>query len=133
MTPAPRLTLDEYLRTPETVLPAELVYGILHVAEAPTPRHQSAVLDLTVALREHARRCDAGRVWIAPVDVVLDRPRALVVQPDVVFVSNGRLPIVTDRVWGAPDLVVEVLSPSPRIGQLDRRLGWFAECGVREC
>ena len=44
---APKLmTVDEYLRTPETVLPAELRFGVLRVAEAPTPRHQSLVASL---------------------------------------------------------------------------------------
>lgn len=59
--------------------------------------------------------------------------RGLVVQPDLVFVSSARLGIVSDRVWGAPDLVVEVLPPRPRLGSLDERLGWFAQYGVREC
>lgn len=58
--------------------------------------------------------------------------RHLVVQPDLIVVANARLRIVSDRVWGAPDLVVEVVSPHPRIGTLDERLGWFAEYGVRE-
>ena len=39
----------------------------------------------------------------------------------------------TDRIWGAPDLVIEVLSPRPRIGTVEERLGWFATYGVREC
>ena len=52
-----------------------------------------------------------GRVAIAPVDVILDRERALVLQPDVLFVATERLGIIRDQVWGAPDLVVEVMSP----------------------
>jgi len=43
MAPAPALTVDEYFRTPETLLPAELVYGALRVAESPSVRHQQAV------------------------------------------------------------------------------------------
>lgn len=133
MSPAPRMTLDEYLRTPETVLPQELVHGVLRVADAPTPRHQTIAADFYVALRAHVRQRRLGRLWLAPVDVILDRTHALIVQPDLIFVSNARLRLVTDRVWGPPDLVLEVLSPHPRIGTLDERLGWFARYGVREC
>ena len=131
--PAPRLTTAEYLRTPETVLPQELVYGFVRDAAAPTPGHQWAVGDVYRCFWKHLEETRAGRVWVSPIDVVLDRDRALVVQPDVIVVLNDRLHIVTDRVWGAPDLVVEVTSPRPRIGRLDERLAWFGEYGVREC
>ncbi len=72
-------------------------------------------------------------MWFAPLDVILDYDRALVVQPDLLFISEERDVIVTERVHGAPDLVIEVLSPRPRIGDIEERLGWFAEHGVREC
>jgi len=67
------------------------------------------------------------------VDVILDFDAALVVQPDILFVSQERAGIVGDRVQGAPDLVIEVLSPRSRIGQLHERVEWFARYGVREC
>jgi Uma2 family endonuclease len=70
---------------------------------------------------------------MSPIDVVLDREKNLVVQADLIVVLNDRRHIVADRVWGAPDLVVEVMSPRPRIGSLDERLSWFAQYGVREC
>ncbi|HVB37233.1 MAG TPA: hypothetical protein VND92_01805, partial [Vicinamibacterales bacterium] len=91
MSPAPQLmTTDEYLRTPETVIPQELVYGILHVADAPLPRHQMMVAQLFRALDHHVRREGLGRMWLAPLDVILDADRALVVQPDLLFISNER-------------------------------------------
>lgn len=131
---APRtMTVDEYFRTPETVLPAELRFGVLHVADAPAPRHQAAVAGLFRALDAYARTRGVGEVWLSPLDVVLNHQRALVVQPDLMFISSERASIVRDRIWGAPDLVIEVLSPNPRIGQTDERVSWFAEYGVREC
>lgn len=131
--PAPRLTTDEYLRTPETMLPQELVYGLVRDCAAPTPRHQDTVGRYYRALHRQVERTGAGRVWMSPIDVVLDADRALVVQPDLVVIRRERLHIVTDRIDGAPDLVVEVLSPRPRIGTLGERLTWFATYGVREC
>ena len=131
--PAPSLTLDEYLRTPETVLPQELVWGMVRDAPAPAPGHQWTVGRFFIALTHYVQRHRAGRVWVSPIDVVLDRDRRLVVQPDLIVVAEERLSMVTDRVWGPPDLVVEVLSPWPRIGTLDERVRWFAQYGVREC
>jgi Uma2 family endonuclease len=97
------------------------------------PRHQRAVRDLCLALVDHAESRRLGEVWISPVDVILDAERALIVQPDVFFISNERSHILSDRVRGPPDLVVEVLSPNPRIGNLGERIGWFQEYGVKEC
>ena len=131
--PGPPLTTDEYFVTPETVLPQELVWGIVRDAPAPTPGHQWAVGRFFIALTDHVERHHSGRVWMSPIDVVLDRDRHLIVQPDVIFVAEPRAGIVTDRVWGPPDLVLEVLSPRPRIGTLNERIAWFAQYGVREC
>ena len=133
--PAPPLmTVDDYFtKTPETVKPMELIFGVLRVAESPGPAHQSAVLQLVLALTAHVRERNLGKVWVSPLDVVLNEERALIVQPDLFFVSNEREWIVSDRVRGAPDLVVEILSPNPRIGKTEERVQWFAEYGVREC
>lgn len=134
MAAAPGLmTIEEYYATPETVWPTELAYGVMHVREAPAARHQSAVLQLVVALDAHVRERHIGQAWVAPLDVVLDEKRALVVQPDVMFISNARASIVNTRIVGAPDLVIEVLSPNPRVGTTAEHLRWFAEYGVREC
>jgi Uma2 family endonuclease len=130
--PAPKLTVADYFQYPETMLPQELVYGIVRDAPAPAPAHQWAVGRFFLALTSHVEPRRLGRVWMSPIDVVLDRKRPLVVQPDLVFISTARLAMVSDRVWGAPDLVVEILSPYPRIGRLDERLAWFAEYGVLE-
>ena len=127
------MTVEEYLRTPETLRPQELIYGALRVAEAPLPPHQRAIGRLYRALDDHVSTAALGEVWLSPIDVILDAARHLIVQPDLLFISRARARIVADRIRGAPDLVVEVLSPHPRIGQLHERLLWFGEYGVSEC
>jgi Uma2 family endonuclease len=132
MAPAPLLTVDDYFRTPETLQPTELIYGALRVAEAPTVRHQQAVGEFYLALAHHVRERRLGKVLLSPLDVVFDRERALILQPDLLFLSTARRHIVREKVLGAPDLVLEVLSPHPRIGRLQERVEWFAHYGVRE-
>ena len=127
------MTSLEYFNTPESLLPTELAFGTLLVRDSPSSAHQGAVGSFFVALREHVRTRALGDVWVAPLDVVLDEARALIVQPDLLYVSHDRADIVRKRVYGAPNLVVEVLSPQPRVGDLDRRLEWFAAYGVEEC
>ncbi len=132
MAAAPRLmTAEEYFRTPETLLPAELAFGVLRVGDAPTPRHQSMVANLFRALDAHVRERRLGRVWLSPLDVVLDEARALIVQPELLFISNDRAWIVGDRVRGAPDLVIEVLSPSNSAVEMEERVALYLEAGVR--
>jgi Uma2 family endonuclease len=127
-----RMTIAEYFATPETLIPQELIFGVMRVADAPFVNHQRLVLRLATALQAHAEQAYAGEVFVAPIDVVLDHERALVLQPDLLFVSAARRDIVRERIYGAPDLVIEVLSPRPRIGDLDERVNWFAQYGVRE-
>jgi Uma2 family endonuclease len=128
-----RMEILEYLDTPEVLLPQELVYGYVREAAAPTASHQRTVGALFIRLSQHLRDTGAGEAWLSPLDVVLDVERNLVVQPDLSVVLAENADIVTDRIWGAPDLVVEVMSPRPRIGSLEERLEWFATYGVREC
>lgn len=128
-----RVTTEAYLAGAETAAPQELVYGVLRDAPAPAPRHQDTVGMTYRQLQTYFDRTRTGKAWVSPIDVVLDRDKALIVQPDVIALMSDRLHIVTDRVWGAPDLVVEVLSPHPRIGRMSERVEWFAHYGVREC
>ena len=122
----------DYLKTPEYNLPREVVYGIVREPPAPFFSHQSIVLKIARALCGHVEGNGLGKVAVAPVDVVLDRESALIVQPDVLFVSTERLSIVRDQVWGAPDLVVEVLSPGSETRDRREKFGWYRQYGVRE-
>lgn len=127
------MTTVEYFQTPRTVVPQELAFGELRVADSPSVPHQRVVRGLVMALTPFVEERRLGELLFAPMDVVLDLAADLVVQPDLLFVSSERAHIVTDKVYGVPDLVIEVLSPYPRIGRLSERLQWFARYGVGEC
>jgi Uma2 family endonuclease len=126
------VTTAEYLRSPETTRPLELVFGMVREPAAPSWDHQDVVARLLVLLREHVDARRLGDLVSAPVDVVLDADRHLVVQPDICFVAASRRGIIRGRVWGAPDLVVEVLSHGSRTYDRRRKLGWYRRYGVRE-
>jgi Uma2 family endonuclease len=125
----PRKTVEDYMRLPEGTR-AELIEGEILMSPSPRKHHQNAVLNLGMILKNHARSARAGEVFIAPFDVHL--PGDSVVQPDVVFVATPNLAIVRDWIYGAPDLLVEVVSPDgvERDRLVKRRL--YAESGVRE-
>jgi Uma2 family endonuclease len=128
------MTTNEYLyRTEETNRIRELAWGILREPPAPYFAQQSIVLRIARIWSDHVEPRQLGRVAVAPVDVVLDRERALVLQPDVLFVATPRLSIIRDQVWGAPDLVAEVLSPGNAEYDRVQKVQWFREYGVREC
>jgi Uma2 family endonuclease len=128
-----RLTVYDYFAGPEEMRPQELVYGIVREPPAPRYGHQTVVTRTTVALVEYVRTRDLGTVCVSPVDVVLDREQALVVQPDIVFVSTARAHLIREQIWGAPDLVVEVLSPQTAVRDRTLKLSWYRRYGVREC
>jgi Uma2 family endonuclease len=129
----PKMTLRDYLRTPETKRPLELAYGVLREPPAPGFAHQVIVAKIHIVLDRHVRRYRLGRVLESPVDVILDRTGALVVQPDVIFISNELSAICTDRIWGAPDLTIEVLSTSRRRHDRVVKVEWYRTYNVREC
>jgi Uma2 family endonuclease len=127
------VTTNEYLyETDETNRPRVLAYGILREPPAPFFSHQLVVLNVARLWSDHVDSRALGRVAVAPVDVVLDPDRHLIVQPDVLFIAASRLSIVRDQVWGAPDLVAEVMSPGTRSYDHDEKLGWYRQYGVRE-
>jgi Uma2 family endonuclease len=118
----------DYLALPEHPR-CELLYGRLPVTPAPTVRHQLVVLEVARFLREVGSRHD-GYAVISPVDVVLAEHS--IVQPDVIYVSRERAGILRQRVEGAPDLVVEILSPATARRALGEKLRLYAESGVAE-
>ena len=125
------MTVAEYQLTPEVVTPQELIFGQVEAHDAPAVPHQRVVLALAIALHASCRN-DGGEIMVAPTDVILDERRALVLQPDLLYVGPTGPAKVHDRIDGPPNLVIEVLSPYPRIGRLDEKVRWYSSYGVEE-
>lgn len=129
-----RVTVAEYLGGAEEMWRQELVWGtVVREPASPFLSHQVIVGRALVIIDEYVHAHRSGRVFISPIDVVLDAEKALVLQPDVVFVSNERKSILGNQINGAPDLVVEVASPGTRRRDRTIKLRWYRQYGVREC
>lgn len=127
----PKLTYDDLLALPEDNIIRDLIDGELFVTAAPGYSHQAVVLRLAARLLEHCETVGGGSVVMAPRDVYLDHMN--VVEPDIVYVSNEHRERDEERfVRGAPDIVVEVSSPSTRRLELVRKRELYERSGVPE-
>ena len=125
-----KLTYADYANAPDDAR-YELLDGELIMAPAPNRLHQDSLLDLGVDLKLLMRSTGMGEVFVAPFDVILSDTD--VVQPDIMFVSNERAHIITDaNIRGAPDLVVEILSPSTAERDRTFKRDLYARHGVKE-
>jgi len=109
----------------------ETIAGELFVTPAPSLRHQAVLARLHLVIGAYVERHRLGHVWFAPLDVVYG-PMTLV-EPDLLFVAAARRDVLTEQeVTAAPDLVVEVLSPSTARTDRGRKRALYQETGVRE-
>lgn len=126
-----KFTYEDYKSLPESETKRyELLEGELVMVPSPTFEHQSISGGLFVALWDFVEEHGLGVVVGAPLDVVLGED---VVQPDILYVSKRRSRIIThEEIRGAPDLVVEILSPAT--AQRDRayKKRLYARHGVKE-
>jgi Uma2 family endonuclease len=130
--PNPRIkfTYVDYVNTPEDKR-YELLDGDLVMTPAPGEIHQRVSILLGWRLVQFVTENHLGRVYVAPFDVVLSDTD--VVQPDLLFVSNERAHVITPaNVQGAPDLVVEILSPSTAERDLTFKRRLYGRHGVSE-
>ncbi len=124
-------TYSDLVSWPDDGRRYELYDGEVYVAPAPLPRHQVTLLELLGRLWRYTER-DGALVLAAPIDIVFDERNVL--QPDIAYFSASRRhhvrPDAVIRV--APDLVVEVASPSTARNDLGRKKATFARFGVPE-
>ena len=127
------LTYQEYLDLPEIKARYSIVDGELVMDGAPTPGHQTVLQELFVKLDSLMRTLRLGRVFVAPLDIVIRRDPLRTRQPDLMFISNARRYIIGRQVIeGGPDLVIEILSPSNTRRELVEKLQDYQRIGVRE-
>jgi Uma2 family endonuclease len=125
-----RTTLDEFRALPESLDHIELIAGELVMSPTPKYAHQNIVGNSYTELKT---KRTGGTVVVSPVDVYLDDEN--VVQPDVFWVSGAEslCKLGDDGYWhGAPDLVVEVLSPSTARRDHGVKFALYEKYGTRE-
>lgn len=128
--PRVKLTYQDYLQMPEDQR-YEVLEGDLRMVPAPGFLHQQVLSNLNSAIKAYVQQRGLGRVFFAPLDVILDEDS--VVQPDLLVILQDHLSILKpEGVRGAPDLVVEVLSPGTahRDRGVKRRI--YGRYGVQE-
>jgi len=124
-------TYDDYAALPNDGHHYEIVNGVLLMAPAPTPDHQSIAVRLTYYLFAHVELGGLGRVLAGPIDVELG-PKD-VFQPDVLVLLNAHLDKIAEkRIIGAPDLVVEVASPGTATFDRITKYEVYARAGISE-
>lgn len=125
-----RKTVADYEQLPEGA-PFQLIDGTLVKTPSPTPTHQEISIRIVFALLSFVRANDLGKVYHAPIDVVLSDD--CVFQPDILFISKERTGIIGEKnIQGAPDLVIEILSFSTAYYDLRQKRAAYERAGVRE-
>jgi Uma2 family endonuclease len=125
-----RFTYEDYARLSDE-LRYEVIDGELYLTPAPTPYHQLVAKRLGFLLDTHVQGGRLGEVFLAPCDLVLSKFDVL--QPDVFFIAEERRAIIGEKyISEAPDLVIEVLSPSTADRDRVKKATRYAKFGVKE-
>jgi len=125
------LTKFDYWQLPETGPRYQLINGDLYMAPAPNRFHQDISRTIQFEILKYLERQPCGIIYDAPFDVVLTDVN--VFQPDLAFFSDERRKVLTDKgAEGAPDLVVEILSPNTARLDLDQKRIVYVRSGVSD-
>ncbi len=123
-------TVEDYEALPEGS-PYQLIDGELVMSPAPNPWHQETLKRLFIEFFKAIEEGKLGKVFFAPVDVHLDKENAF--QPDLVVLFKQNMHKLTAKgIEGAPDIVVEVLSPSTAYYDLKKKKEVYERRGVKE-
>ena len=124
-------TYQDYLKLPEDGQRYEIINGELIMTTSPFLTHQRISANIMDELRAFVKKTNAGEVLYAPVDVVLSETN--VVQPDILYIATENAGIAGEKnVSGAPDLLIEIVSPSSGYYDLVEKKELYEKFGVKE-
>ncbi len=126
----PRTILQAYRSLPEGTM-AQLIQNQIIMSPAPLDRHQRYIDEIYPVLSFFVKKGKLGITRVAPYDVYFDRE--YVYQPDILFISNERKHLIEkDGLYGAPDLIIEILTPSTAQYGLKEKKEVYEKYGVKE-
>src|SRR5690625_537728 len=130
LTKPPRTMMEVFQSLPERTL-VQWIENNLVMSPAPLDQHQKTLSEIYLQIGTFVKKHLLGESRIAPYDVYLGQKNAF--QPDIVFISNERLSVIEeDGLHGAPDLVIEILSPSTAKYDLEEKKEVYERFGVKE-
>ncbi len=121
--------LPEFEALPEGTL-AQLIGGEIVMSPSPTAQHQYAQWKLSTFISLFVLEKKAGTIFNSPIDVYFSDEE--VYQPDIIFISREKSGIIKEKIYGVPDLIVEVLSPSTAYYDLKHKWRVYETSGVQE-
>ena len=126
------LTYKEYKTFPDNDgIRKEIIEGELFMTPAPSIKHQIVSQHLFVILYNYIKKNGFGKIFYAPCDIVFSDIN--IVQPDLIFISKKNYEILTDlNIKGAPDLLIEILSPSTKENDRIFKKQIYEKFGVKE-
>lgn len=125
-----RYTYEDYAQLPEGA-PYELIRGELVMSPSPSAEHQRILRRLSWSIQQYLDESEKGEMFFAPMDVYFSEHD--IPQPDLIFIANDRLDIIGEqKIESAPDLIVEILSPSTAYRDLTTKKRLYEQHGVKE-
>ncbi len=129
-TPPPRTMLEVFESLPEGTL-AQLINNQIYMSPAPNTKHQIVLSEIFNSLFNYVKTKHLGRVLVAPFDVFLNKNN--VYQPDIIFIANKNSGGLKENGFhGAPDLIIEILSPATMQFDKEDKKYEYERSGVKE-
>jgi len=131
LTKTKKYNYQDYLNLPDDGKRYEVINGELIMVAAPNTIHQNIIIKIIYEIEGYLRKQKMGKIFCAPTDIKFNDTN--VVQPDILFISQDRLNIITENnIVGAPDLIMEILSPGTAYYDLLEKKELYEQCGVKE-